>query len=79
MACLIYCEWWPAQSLEQQQREATKTLGRVFNGWRVRSAQQQDLHVSAQAIALQWNREILLKKKVERDCQTHIDASDLSL
>ena len=35
-----------------------------FNEWRVVSVQQKDLRVSAETIAHQWERELLLKKKV---------------
>jgi len=53
-----------AQCIEQHQRADRKALVHFFNEWRVVSVQQKDLRVSAETIAHQWERELLLKKKV---------------
>ena len=53
-----------SQSIEYQHRASIKSQAHFFNEWRVTAVRQQDLRNAASTIAQQWERELLLKKKV---------------
>jgi len=64
MCCVTVASEQHAQSSDQQQRALRKTAVHFFNEWRVVAVRQKDLRVSAATISQQWERELVLTRKV---------------